>query len=60
MLKLPGILSFLKHFVNVPYSLKQQNYSIVESGTYGKEEEYTRDLNGNPKGKIQLANLESR
>jgi len=60
MLKLTGILSLLKHFVNIPCSLKQQNSSIVEFGTYGKEEEYTRDLNVNPKGKIQLAKLERR
>jgi hypothetical protein len=60
MLKLPGSLSLLKLLVNVPFSLKQQNSSIVECDTYGKEEEYTRDLNGNPKGKIQLAKLERR
>jgi hypothetical protein len=60
MLKLPGSLSLLKLLVNVTFSLKQQNSSIVECSTYGKEEECTRDLNGNPKGKIQLAKLERR
>jgi hypothetical protein len=44
MLKLPGILSFLKHFLNVPYSVKQSNISFVEFGTNGKVEEYTRNL----------------
>ena len=60
MLKLPDILSLLKYFLNVLYSLKQQNSSIVEFGTYGKEEEYAQDLNGNHKGKIQLAKLERK